>query len=63
MSQQPCVTVPPPRIRPAKLRGRLIRAWSGLPAPRRQEVLLVLSQMISNGLSYAVRKGASHELQ
>jgi hypothetical protein len=29
--------------------------------PRRQEVLLVLSQIIAKGLSAAVRKGAGHE--
>ena len=52
---------PPPRPQPARLPGPLTRAWSGLPPPRRQEVLLVLSQIIAKSLSAAVRKEASHE--
>jgi hypothetical protein len=35
--------------------------WSDLPAPRRQEVLLVLSQLIAKSLPPAARKEASHE--
>jgi hypothetical protein len=60
MSKHPRAAVPP-RLQPARPRGRLIRAWSELPSPRRQEVLLVLSQIIAKGLSAAVRKGAGHE--
>ncbi len=51
----------PPAPQPARLPGPLTQAWSGLPAPRRQEVLLVLSQIIAKGLPAAVRKEAGHE--
>jgi hypothetical protein len=61
MSKHPHTAVPPPRLQPARSRGLLIRAWFGLPSPRRQEVLLVLSRIIAKGLSAAVREGAGHE--
>ena len=51
----------PPAPQPARLPGPLTRAWSGLPPPRRQEVLLVLSQIIAKSLPTAVRKEAGHE--
>ena len=51
----------PPRPQLARLPRPLTRAWSDLPAPKRQEVLLVLSQMIAKSLPTAVRKEASHE--
>ena len=51
----------PPALKPARLPGPLIHAWSGLPAPRRQEVLLVLSQIIAKGLPAAVRKETGRE--
>ena len=53
--------VPPPRLQPTTRRGPLTRAWSGLPPPRRQEVLLVLSQIIAQSLPAAARKEAKHE--
>ncbi len=61
MSNSHRSAVPPPRLKPARLPGPLIQAWSGLPAPRRQEVLLVLSQIIAKGLPAAVRKEAGRE--
>ena len=51
----------PPRPQPARLPRPLIRAWSGLSPPRRQEVLQVLSQIIAKSLPTAVPKEASHE--
>jgi len=53
--------VPPPRPKtatPPELRTRL---WSGLSPPRRQEVLMVLSQVIAHSLPPSTRKEASHE--
>ena len=35
--------------------------WSGLPLPRRQEVLMVLSLVIAQSLPSATRKEAGHE--
>jgi hypothetical protein len=61
MSNSQRSTVPPPRPQPARLPRPLIRAWSGLSPPRRQEVLQVLSQIIAKSLPTAVRKEASHE--
>ena len=60
MSHSHCSAVPP---RPPRARrpGPLTRAWSGLPAPRRQEVLQVLSQIIAKSLPTAVRKEAGCE--
>jgi hypothetical protein len=52
---------PPPRRKPATPPGLLTRPWSGLPAPRRQEVLMVLSQIVAKSLPPAVRKEVSHE--
>ena len=61
----PCPTLDapqsPPRPQPRRLPRPLTRAWSGLPPPRRQEVLRVLSQIIAKGLPAAVRKEAKHE--
>jgi len=53
--------VPPPRSQPARFLRRLSRAWSCLPQPRRQEALLVLSQIIAKSLPAVVRKEANHE--
>jgi hypothetical protein len=39
----------------------MTQAWSGLPAPRRQEVLLVFSRIIAKALPTAVRKEAGRE--
>jgi hypothetical protein len=52
---------PPPRPQPARLPGPLTRAWSDLPTPRRQEVLMVLSQIIAKALPTSVRKEAGRE--
>jgi hypothetical protein len=46
---------------PARLSRPLTQAWSGLTAPRRQEVLLVLSQIMAKALPTAVRKEANRE--
>ena len=51
----------PPRPQPARLAGPLTRAWSGLPPPRRRQVLLVLSQIIAKVLAPAERKEAGCE--
>ena len=51
----------PPRSQPARLLRRLSPVWSCLPQPRRQELLLVLSQIIAKSLSAALRKEANHE--
>src|SRR4051812_28123946 len=52
---------PPPRPQSARLLGPLTRAWSNLPAPRRREVLLVLSQIIAKSLPTAVKEaGREH---
>lgn len=51
----------PPRPKPKRLPRPLTQAWSDLPAPRRQEILMMLSQIIAKSLSRAVQKGASHE--
>ena len=53
--------VPPPRSQPARLLRRLSPVWSCLPQARRQELLLVLSQIIAKSLSAALRKEANHE--
>ena len=61
----PCPTITdaqsPPRPQPVRLPRRLTQAWSCLPARRRQEVLLVLGQIIAKGLSPVVRKEAGRE--
>ena len=51
----------PPRSQPVRLLRRLSPVWSCLPQPRRQELLLVLSQIIAKSLSAALRKEANHE--
>ena len=51
----------PPRSQPARLLRRLSPVWSCLPQPRRQELLLVLSQIIAKSLSAVLRKEANHE--
>ena len=51
----------PPAPQPTRPRAPLTRAWSGLPSSRRQEVLLVLSQIIAKGLPSTARKEARHE--
>ena len=62
MSNYHCSAIPPPRSQPARLLRRLSPAWSCLPQARRQEVLLVLSQIIAaQSLPAAVRKDANHE--
>src|SRR5262249_38766052 len=52
---------PPPRPQSARPPGPLTRAWSNLPASRRQEVLQSLSQILAPSLSTAVRKEAGRE--
>jgi hypothetical protein len=52
---------PPPRSKPARPLGPLNRTWSDLPAPRRQEALLVLSHIIAKSLRTPVRKEAGRE--
>src|SRR5438552_18042502 len=60
---QPCPTRTAPQSppRPQTPPGPLSQPWSGLPAPRRQEVLVVLSQIIAKNLPPVVRKEAGHE--
>ena len=63
MSHSQRSTVPPPRPLRPRRPGPLTRAWSGLPPPRRRELLLVLSQIIARSLPTAVKavKEACHE--
>jgi hypothetical protein len=39
----------------------MTRAWSGLPVAKRQELLLVFSQIIAQSLPPTARKEAGHE--
>src|SRR5262249_46566419 len=50
---------PPPRPQPTRHARTLTRAWSDLPALRRQQVLLVLSQILAKTLPSPVLKGAA----
>src|SRR5262249_20412060 len=52
---------PPPRPQPTRQARTLTRAWSDLPAPRRQQVLLVLSQILAKTLPSRALKEGSHE--
>ena len=52
---------PPPRLQPTRHAKSSTRAWSDLPALRRQEVLLVLSQIIAKTLPSLVLKEGRHE--
>ena len=52
---------PPPRPRPVRRSQPLIQAWLSLPTPRRQEVVLVLSQVIARWLPTAPQKEAGRE--
>ena len=60
MSNSHCSPVPP-RPRQTRLLRSLTKIWSTLPVPRRQEALLVLSQIIAKKLPAAVRKEAGHD--
>ena len=60
MSNTQRSTVPPAQM-PARRFQPLTQAWSGLPAPRRRELSLVLSQIIVKGLPAAMRKEAGRE--
>ena len=59
--QQPSLPSPPPRPQPSTPAHLLSRLWSKLPPQRRQEVLLLLSQLIAKSLPPATRKEARHE--
>jgi len=59
--RHPPTPSPPPRPQTATPPEPLIRLWSGLPTPKRQEVLLVLSQVIARNLPAGTRKEAGHD--
>lgn len=52
---------PPPRPQATTPRLPLSRLWSSLPAAKRQEVLMVLSQVVAKSLPPAQRQEAGHE--